>query len=79
MIEFMVKMEDVKVVYQSNSYWTYRLLFWYENIEVNRNILRYLGLSKAKVIKLLKNYQYQEKQENLTFIKTAVKCFILLC
>ena len=79
-IDMIVSMSYVQNIYQSQSYWTYRLFWWYENVKFKnknlmfKNIIKHLGLTKEMVIKLLKNYQYKEKNDNLNFVKKAVKC-----
>ena len=82
MIKFMVSLDDVKTVYQSQSYWTYRLFWLYENVEMKnedslfKGILKDLNLSKKQMIKLVKKYTYKERNDNLTFASNshAVKC-----
>ena len=74
-------MNFVQSIYQSQSYWTYRLFWLYQNITfenkslIFKNVIKHLGLTKEMVIQLLKDYKYKEKEDNnTTFVKNAVKC-----
>ena len=73
-------MSYVQSIYQSQSYWTYRLFWWYQNIKIEnkyslfKEIVTDLGLTKEMAIQLLENYHYKEKDDNtLKMVQNAVK------
>ena len=80
MITLIISLDDVKNVYQADSYWIYRLFWWYEKLKLeNKNalfkdILTDLELAKETAVNVLKHYQYREKIDpNFTFDKNAVE------
>ena len=71
-------LNNVKIIYQSQSYWIYKVVWWHENITLDNKDLLYTDiiskdsdLSKEQVIKLFKDYQYKEKEEEKERKKTT--------
>ena len=83
MIKLIVSLQNVQTVYQSDSYWTHRLFWWYEYLNAKsktetslwKDVLTNLHLTKKHSMNLLKDYRYKEKTDvKSKLIKSAVKC-----
>ena len=77
-IKSIVCLNYVKQIYQSDSYWIYRLFWWYQWGKINtdnkillfKDIVTDLSLTQEKSVELLKDYQYKENDPGVTnFVK----------
>ena len=84
-IKSIVSFNYVKQIYQSDSYWIYRLFWWYQWAQIDNKILLFkdivtdLGLTKEKSVELLKDYQYKENDPHVTNFVEYIRDIYCVC